>query len=194
MTRTNPWIGSLLVLAFVACSDDTVAPKPDTGPGKDVIIAGEAKPSDCATKAYVPADSKVGDYKLEGAIAFASDGASLKALIDGGSEKYEQNKFSCMSLAKYKSASKSVTVELWLFDQTDSAGATAAMGAVVGPDDTDLSPVLGDAAKENLKLPFGYTAIFRKGKVLGRVILAEKKTEGQADALSLLTATAGAVP
>jgi hypothetical protein len=189
-------IGSILLALGLlgGCSDDTVPPKPDKGPAQDVTVPKEAAPASCVTTAYAPASDKVGDYKLDGAIKIAADSTALKDLIDGGSEKYEQNKFVCMSLAKYTSASKSVSVELWIFDQTDVGGATAAMGAVVGPDDTDLAPVLGDAAKENLKLPFGYTAIFRKGKVLGRVILEKDKAIGQADALALLQAAVAAVP
>jgi hypothetical protein len=176
-----------LLLGLGACSDDT-KPKADlASPPKEAAVKS------CPTSAFLPADAKVGDYKQDGAPQVATNGIELKALIDGGSEKYEQNSFLCMVLAKYKSASKGVSAELWVFDQTDAAGADAAMKAVLTPDDADLAPTIGDASKENVKLPFGYTAIMRKQRYLGRAVLADKKAEGSADASSLLREIAAAI-
>jgi hypothetical protein len=167
----------ILSLALGACSDDTDTTK-DKGTPVDSSVADKAKAVDqstatCGTKKLLPADGTVGDFKLD-KVEAAADAKGLQALINGGSEKYEKNKFTCMVKATFKSASKKHGIEIWLFDQTDAAGATAAYDASKHPDDADISPTIGDASRENAKLLFEYTADMRLGKYLARVKIDDK--------------------
>jgi len=170
-----------LSLSLCACSDDGGTKVPDQG-----------VPS-CTAKTPLAADNAVGDFTQEAAPSMASTLTALTALIDGGSEKYTQGgKFVCMAWVKYKSTTKAHTLEVWLFDQTDVAGATAAYANTSNPDDTDLSPTIGEAARghENTVSDI-YQADMRKGKYLVRVIAS--KGTGKDDALAMLTAVAGKI-
>jgi hypothetical protein len=140
----------------------------------------------------MPADKAVGDYTRKAAPESANDVSALQAIVDGASEKYSQNKFVCMSRAYYDSAASGAQVELWVFDQTDAAGAKAAMDiAVAGL--TDLAPVIGDASKEDTTVVGGYLAFARtKGKTLVRVYANKKAAKD--DAVSLLKLVINAAP
>ena len=168
---------STLSLTLAACSDDTDSNK-DKGTVKDTGVADKAVTADtssatCETQKLLPADGAVGDFKLDKALA-AQNGKELQALINGGSEKYEKNSFKCMVKATFKSATKKHVMEIWLFDQTDAAGAKAAYDASQHPDDADISPTIGDASRENLKLLFEYTSDMRLGQYLARVKIDDK--------------------
>ena len=176
----------LLMFAFAisACSDDTdskqdkgTTTKQDKGVA-DKALADQGPVATCGTSKYLPADKAVGDFTRDGAVKAAADGKGLQVLINGGSEKYEKNKFNCMVLAKYKSATVKHTVEVWLFDQTDAAGNKAAYDASKHPDDVDITPVIGDAARENSKLLFDYTADMRLGQHLARIKIDDKAEKG----------------
>lgn len=167
----------ILSLALAGCSDDTDS-KQDKGTPADSGAADKAKAADqstatCGTQKLLPADGTVGDFKLDKMEA-AADGKGLQALINGGSEKYEKNKFACMVRATFKSATKKHGIEIWIFDQTDAAGAKAAYDASEHSDDADISPTIGDASRENAKLLFEYTADMRLGKYLARVKIDDK--------------------
>jgi len=181
------WIVSLLI---AGCSDDSA--KTDTGAGSsDKSVTAEASTGTCGTSAFAPADGTVADY-TKGTPKVATTAKELQDLIDGGSEKYSNNQFACMVQVVYTNSTKGVTLEAWIFDQTNAAGAEAAMTAALSADDTELTPKIGDASKENTKLLSNYTVIMRKGQYVGR-ILASKK-DASADAVALLTAIAGAMP
>ncbi len=171
------FLSVLLVFSLAGCSDDTDS-KQDKGTLADSGAADKAKAADqssasCGTKKLLPADAAVGDFKLD-KVEAAANGKGLQALINGGSEKYEKNKFSCMVKATFKSATKKHSVEIWLFDQTDAGGAKAAYDASKHPDDADITPTIGDASRENAKLLFEYTADMRLGKYLARVKIDDK--------------------
>ena len=168
----------LLFLALAACSDDT-DPQKDAAVADKAVIADKA-PADsstasCDTKKLLPADGTVGDFKLD-KVEAAVNGKELQALINGGSEKYEKNSFKCMVKSTYKStsATKKYLIEIWIFDQTDAAGAKAAYVASKHSDDADISPTIGDASRENLKLLYDYTADMRQGKYLARIKIDDK--------------------
>ena len=174
--RTHAWLLSILVLALAACSDDA-DPDKDTGPAKDITVTdktvtdktvADKSTATCETKKLLPADSSVGDFKLD-KVEAAQNSKELQALINGGSEKYEKNKFKCMVKATFKSITKKYIIEIWLFDQTDAAGAKAAYDASKNSDDADITPTIGDASRENLKLPFDYSADMRLGQYLARI-------------------------
>ena len=180
----------LVLLTTAACSDSVDT---DGGLVADKAIAADTgKPATCGTSAYLPADGKIGDFKRTASPKAAANGKQLKDLIDGGSEKYEKNSFVCMSLVSYASATTSYKIEIWLFDQTDAAGAKAAYAATKHPDDADLSPTVGDASRQNSKLLFEYTADMIKGKYLARVKVDDKK--GAADGLAAIKAVAANLP
>ncbi len=180
----RPALITILLFTLTACSDDTDVKK-DSGPSNpeasvDKSVPKETAPADlstakCGTKALLPADATIGDFKLD-KVEAAADAKGLQALINGGSEKYEKNKFKCMVKAVYKSPTKTkkYTIEVWLFDQTDAAGAKAAYDASKHPDDADITPTIGDASRENLKLLFEYTADMRKGQYLARIKIDDK--------------------
>lgn len=157
----------------------------DTGP------AADSGPRVCDTTALLPADNAVGDFARSGQVQVAVNGKQLQDLINGGSEKYEKNSFKCMSLATYASATKKHKVEVWLFNQTGAAGAAAAYKATEHPDDQAISPAVGDAARENTKLLFEYTADLRKGAYVARVKIDDKA--GAADGPLFLKALAAAI-
>jgi len=153
--------------------------------------AADASPRVCDATALLPGDNAVGDFVREGAVKVAVTAKQLQDLIDGGSDKYEKNHFKCMSLVRYRSASRTHRVEVWVFNQTDAAGARAAYEATRDPDDVALSPPLGDAARENKKLLFEYTADLRKGAHLVRVKIDQK--QGAPDGPRFLKAVAQAM-
>jgi hypothetical protein len=181
MQKTTVALLSMLALGLPACSDDGDKPTAD------------AAPAPCSSIALLPADNAVGDFTREGTPQEASTEKGLFDLIDGGAEKYIQNKWVCLAMVSYKSATAAHTLEARLFDQTDAAGATAAYTATGSVDDVDITPVIGDAARghENAVSDL-YQADMRKGKYLARVIA--DKAAGKDDALSLLKAIAAAVP
>jgi hypothetical protein len=172
---------TLLACGVLACSDDSEKPTPD------------AAGTPCSSTALLPADNAVGDFTRDGAPQEADTEKKLFDLINGGAEKYTQNKWVCLAMVSYKSATAAHTIEARLFDQTDAAGATAAYTATGTVDDVDITPVIGDAARghENTVSDL-YQADMRKGKYLARVLA--DKAAGKDDALSLLKATAAAVP
>jgi hypothetical protein len=190
MTRQLVIFIGLSLLLGAGCSDEK-KPNPDSKIVADGPQKVDGGNKTCGTTAHLPANGKVGDYQQSQAPEVATNSQQLFDLIDGGAEKYLQNKFVCMTKAKYASAAKSINIDVWLFDQTDAAGATAAMTAATSAGETPTAPVIGDASVENLGLTFGYQATMRKGKYLARVI-TEKK-EGKDDALALLTQIAGAL-
>jgi hypothetical protein len=191
MARTNrllsPLLGALLI--WGACSDDSTPPVADKAGTGDAGVCDDSKT--CSTTGLLPADNKVGDYQKKSAPRVAVNGACLQQLINGGSVKYEQNKFTCVSVVTYASATAATEVEVWAFDQTDQAGAQAAMD-LAAQNLTELAPTIGDASKEDATLPGTYLAFARKGKTLVRV-LASKKT-GRDGALSLLGEVIAAAP
>ena len=172
----------LLMLASLllcgACSDDGTTT--DSG-GPDLTV-DSGPPASCGTSAYLPADSTVGDFKQEAQPKAADTGKRLDDLIDGGSEKYKNNKFKCMVEVVYASATKSYKIKVWLFDQTDTAGATGAYTASGSAGFTDITPTVGDASREDLTLPLDYLADMRKGQYLARVQIDDNTsaTDGQA--------------
>jgi hypothetical protein len=184
------WLALFATLAAAGCSDDSGGKK-DAKTSTDTSAVDQGAAT-CGTTAYVPADSKVGDFKQESS-KVAADGKTLQVLIDGGSTKYEYNKFKCMTRVVYASATKTTyKIEVWLFDQTDSSGAQAAYKATATGDETALTTTLGDESRENLKLVAEYTTDSRKGQYLCHII-ADDKT-GQTDALAFLSATIKALP
>jgi hypothetical protein len=188
MSRALSILALLLALTLVGgCSDDTSNPQVDKGPPKT-----ETQQLSCNTMGLLPTDKSVGDYTRKATPDIAANATSLQALIDGGSEKYSQNKFICMVQAFYTSTTSGAEIKIWVFDQTDAAGATAAMTAAVSPVFTDITPTIGDASKEDTTLPAAYVAFARKGKTLARVE-ANKKT-ANTDAQSLLKAIITAAP
>lgn len=163
------------LLALAGCSDDANGGKQDSGPGTtDSVNGKDTSAATCATKKLLPADGKVGDFKLQKTEA-ADDGKSLQALINGGSDKYERNKFKCMVKAAFASATKKHKIEVWIFDQTDSASAKKAYDDSKHADDADLATTLGDASRENTKLLFEYTADMLQGKYVVRIKIDDKK-------------------
>jgi hypothetical protein len=153
---------------------------------------GDASTS-CSATPLLPADNTVGDFTQDGAPQKATNLTELTALINGGAEKYTQTqKFVCMAWVKYKSGSKSHTLEVRLFDETDQAGAEAAYKATEHPDDQDITPAIGDASRGHENAVSGiYQADMRKGQYLVRIIADQ--TAGKDDALAMLTAIAGAI-
>jgi hypothetical protein len=193
MLRRNQLMSMLLAgLLLGACSDDN-GQKSDNGSTKtDGGGTGACEDTKtCGTTDLLPADNAVGDYAKKGAPRVAADAACLQQLIDGGSVKYEQNKFACVSVVTYASAADSAEIEVWAFDQTDAAGAQAAMD-LAAANMTDLGPTLGEASKEDVSLPSTYMAFARKGKTLVRV-LANKKTSRDA-AINLMSEIIAAAP
>jgi len=175
----------ILLLALAACSDDN-GKTPDQGPA-------DQGPAACTAKAQLPANGAVGDFNQQKAPDLAANLTDLTALIDGGSEKYTQGgKFVCMAWVKYASGTKAHTLEAWLFDQTDASGAEGAYTNTKNPDDQNLSPVIGDAARghENAISDI-YQADMRKGQYLIRVIA--DKVAGKDDAVAMLIAIAGII-
>jgi hypothetical protein len=194
MSRALSILALLLATALVgACSDDT-SKTVDKGPSKvDTKVGGtDGTTKTCSTSSLLPADKSVSDYTKKAAADVANDATSLQALIDGGSEKYSQNKFVCMVQAIYASTTSSSEITVWIFDQTDAAGATAAMTAAVSATSTDLTPTVGDASKEDTTLVSGYVAFARKNKTLVRVSANKKAVS--ADAQALLKAIIAAAP
>jgi hypothetical protein len=185
MTRALLAVGACLALGL-GCSDDSKQQK-DNGPTPD--LSKDTGPKVCGATSLLPADSAVGDYKKD-TPQVATTPKELDDLIDGGSEKFINNKFNCMAWVKYSSTAASASVDIKLFDQTDAAGAQAAYG-IVGTGYTDITPVVGDAAKESV-LVSSYAAVMRKGKHIAQVE-AKPKT-AQADAVALLKALAGLLP
>lgn len=191
-TLSPPALAAALALLLgltAACSDDTTGGQDFGAPDRGTA---DAAPPTCGTTAYLPADSAVGDFKQSAAVKVAATGKQLQDLINGGSEKYQKNGFSCMALAVYQSASASHGVEVWLFDQGSAAGAKAAFEATKNPDDTPISPTLGDESRENKKLLAEYTADMRKGRYLARVKIDDKT--GAADGPKVLKVIADALP
>jgi hypothetical protein len=182
LSRVLPVLSVTLALGL-GCSSDTNQ-KDSSVPPK------ETGPKACTATAYLPANAKVGDYKQQD-LQIATNAKELDDLIDGGSEKFINNKFSCLSWVLYASSAKGVTIDIRLFDQTDSAGATEAY-KLVGTTYVDMSPVVGDAAKEDTTLPTTYAAIMRKGKFLAQVTATKK--DAQADATEVVKGIAAALP
>lgn len=182
------WLPMLVLLALSACSDDTAA-------GRDLGLpdkSADQTQASCATSAFLPADAAVGDFKQKGKPQAAATGQQLDNLINGGSEKYKQNKFLCMVQAVYESTAKSASMKVWIFDQTDATGAEGAYKASAHPDDTATATTIGDASRENLKYLTDYTADMRKGRYLARVVLDVKTAS--ADGLAMLSAIVKAMP
>ena len=167
-------------LVLVSCSDDDKV-NADMGTGADKAIA-DITAATCGTSAALPADGKVSGYKLKGTAKVAATGTDLNLLINGGSEKYKTDESTCMVEAFYTDAAGKLTAQVWIFDQTDAAGATGAFTSVISGDYTDISPAVGDAGKENLNLLADYVGIMRKGKYVVRVSLDDKSksADGQA--------------
>jgi hypothetical protein len=185
------------VLLAAGCSDDN-GTKPDSavtpdGPGGADGPEQTDGPAACQVTSLLPADNAVGDFVMDGSPQTAANLTELTALINGGSEKYTQGgKFVCMALATYKSATQSHSLELWLFDQTDTAGAEAAYTATAHPDDQDTSPVIGDASRgHDNAIADVYQADMRKGQYLARVIA--DAIAGKDDAINLLRTVAGGI-
>ena len=178
----NRWIVllSLPALVLISCSDDDKGDPADIGVDQAVADMTVAT---CGTSAFLPADGKVSGYKQKSTPKAAATGAQLNLLINGGSEKYKTNKFSCMVEAFYTDAGGKITAQIWIFDQTDAAGATGAFTAVISTDYTDITPALGDAGKENLQLLADYLGLVRKGKYVVRVSLDDKAKAANGRAL-----------
>jgi hypothetical protein len=188
MTHVLLVAGVCLTLGL-GCSDDTKQPQNDKGPTADLKVSKDTGPKTCSATSLLPADNTVSDYKKD-TPQIATTAKELNDLIDGGSEKFSDNKFVCMAWVKYTSTTASSSVDVKLFDQTDAAAVQAVYG-IVGTTYTDISPVIGDAAKESV-LVSSYAAVMRKGKYIAQ-IEAKPKT-AQADAVSLLKALAAALP
>jgi len=186
------WFIALCIPALfaLACSDDDKGNNNGTidGGGPDQAVA-DMTPAKCGTSAVLPADSAVSGYKKKGAHKAAATGKQLDLLINGGSEKYKTNNFSCMVEAYYTDATGKITAKVWIFDQTDATGAAGAFAKVVSSDYTDITPTVGDASKENLKLLVDYEAFMRKGKYLAHVSIDDKTKS--ADGQAFLKAIAG---
>jgi len=181
----------LLTWALVGCSDDDLGTKLDGGGGgADKGATVDQSTAKCGTSAFLPADSAVGAYKVKGTPKAAATNKQLDDLINGGSEKYKTNKFSCMVEAFYTSGA--MTAQVWIFDQTDKTGAEGAYKATTSSDNTDITPTIGDASRENLKLLADYLGFMRKGKYLARVSIDD--LTAKADGQALLKASAGAMP
>ena len=180
-----------VVLLAAGCSDDN-GTKPDSSVVPDGPGSSDG-PQACQVTALLPADNTVGDFAQDGSPQTAGDLTELTALINGGSEKYTQGgKFVCMALATYKSATKTHTLELWLFDETDTAGAEVAYTATLHPDDQDTSPTIGDASRGHENSIAGiYQADMRKGRYLARVIA--DAIAGKDDAINVLRTVAGGI-
>ena len=184
------WIIALCIPALLAlaCSDDDKSnnSKADAA-GPDQAVA-DMTPAVCGTSSALPADGAVTGYNKKGAHKAAATFKQLDLLINGGSVKYQTNKFACMVEAFYTDSTGKITAQVWIFDQTDVAGATGAFSAVLSSDYTDITPAVGDAAKENLNLLADYQAFMRKSKYVVRVSLDDKSKS--ADGQAFLTAIA----
>ena len=187
MNRWIVWL-SLLALPLASCSDDDKGYPVDLGVDQAVVDMTVAT---CGTSSFLPADGKVSGYKHKSTPKAAATSKQLDLLINGGSEKYKANKFTCMVEAFYTDATGKLTAQIWIFDQTDATGATGAFTAVASTDYTDITPAMGDAAKENLQLLADYLGIMCKGKYVVRVSI-DDKTKG-ADGRALLKAIADAL-
>lgn len=181
--RTLMALGVTLQLLALGCSDDG---------GKTADSRPPDSAQTCPTS-LLPADGKVGDFKRQATPETATNLTALTALINGGAEKYTQGgKFVCMARVKYTSATKTHTLDVRVFDETDAAGAESTYTQTKNPDDQDLSPTIGDASRGHENTVSGiFQADMRKKKYVVRVIA--DKTVGKTDALSLLEAIAGAV-
>lgn len=193
-TRTVAILGALALAMGVAagCSDDSEG-TPDKGPG---ISDGGADTTGgaCSARPLLPADSAVGDFTGVAGAQVASTPKQLNDLINGGSEKYTQKgKFVCMAwVEKYTSTTKSYTIDVRVFDQTDVQGATDAYDDTVHPDDQDITPTIGDAYRGHENAIAGtYGADMRKGKYLVRVQASSK--DGKADVGAMIQAVADAI-
>ncbi len=181
-------VSLLLIPCLIACSDDDNSGAADVGVDKTVI---DAAPATCGTSAFLPADSAVGNLKQKGTPKIADTGKLLDLLINGGSEKYKTNKFTCMVEASYADATNGYTAQVWIFDQTDKTGAEGAYKATSSSDYTDISPTIGDASNENLKLLADYVGYMRKGKYVARVSIDD--LTAKADGQAMLKAIAGLI-
>jgi len=178
------------------CSDDD-NDKKDTGTTK--LDGGQKQDTGgapCTVTDLLPADDAVGDYK-KGTPKTAKDSTSLTDLINGGADKYFNNNFNCMTRVIYTSAAQAWDLEVWLFDQGDTTGASGAYTATaITGVDVDITPTIGDASRENVNAVGGvYTGYARKGKYLVR-IFAENKADasaGKDDVQAMLKAVTGAV-
>ena len=188
MTRMTQ-LSSLLIATLLlgACSDDSHAPPLDKG---TITTDGDPCAAEtCNTTALLPGDKKVADY-VKGAPEAAVSPVCVQRRIDGGSVKYEQNKFVCLTRVIYTSAGASTEIELWAFDQTDATGAKGAMD-IAADGCTDLTPTIGDASSE-ITAVSTYTAFARKGKTLVRVVANKKAAKD--DAVALLKLIINAAP
>ncbi len=185
-----------MTMLFAACSDDDPIEQRDTGttqadaaqPLQEQGVAQEqgATPT-CSVTDLLPTD--VQGYTPTDAPLVATNAKELQDIVNGGSEKYENNKYKCMAEVFFASAGTELKV--WFFDQTDTAGATAAYDAVGTGTETVTDPVIGDACKEDLTLPLNYTAFMRKGQYL--VLISANKKDANVVSLALMEALAGAI-
>jgi len=183
MKYTRRILITALTLALAAgCSDDTSVGDSAVAPDSSV----DSAPAFCDTSAFLPGDSVVGDFVVKGTPKAAANAAALNLLINGGSVKYSDNKFVCMVEAFYTSATKSYQIKVWIFDQTNNTGATAAYTATGNASFSNITPTIGDTSRENLKLPLDYMADVIKGKYLIRV--QSDDPAAHADGLAMLKA------
>lgn len=200
MLCTRSSLTALLALALccalaAGCSDDDNGKK-DTGTTPKDGGADKGGKT-CTAKDLLPADNTVGDFKQQATPQTAADSKSLTDLINGGSDKYFNNRFACLALVVYGSVAKSWDLEVWLFDQTDSVGADGAYKATaISGVDADITPTIGDASRENVNTVAGvYTGYARKGKYLARIFAENKPdaTAGKDDVQAMLKAIVAAI-
>jgi hypothetical protein len=201
MLRTRSSLLVALSLALccalaLGCSDDDTDKK-DTGTtkldGGGKLDTGGAA---CTVTDLLPADDAVGDFK-KGTPETAKDSKSLTDLINGGADKYFKNSFNCMTKVSYTSATQAWDLEVWLFDQGDTAGATGAYTDTAIPGvDADITPTIGEASRENINTVAGvYTGYARKDKYLVRIFAENTAdaTAGKDDVQAMLKAVVGAI-
>jgi hypothetical protein len=167
------------------CSSDSNNTK-DTGSTQDTTVVKESK-----VVSFLPADDAVKGYVKQQAPETAATNKELDDLIDGGSEKYKENKFYYMTQVYYLNTQKATSIKVWIFDQTDTAGAEGAFNRAKSPSGTAISPAIGEASLEDLTLPAGYTAILRKAKYVAQVVVDKKDSKD--DGKALLTKIAEAI-
>jgi hypothetical protein len=195
-TMWKQTLSCLLVMALAtigACSDDTTS-KTDTAPAKDTgkPVIDVNSSGHCEVTAFFPVAGKVLDYAMSEGPRVAVNAKELEDIVDGGSEKYKDNKFSCMAEVYYTSASKATKIKIWSFNQTDKTGAEGAYTKISNGSETPITPTIGDASQEDTTLPLNYIASMRKGQYLIQVFVDKKESKDHG--VSFLNEIAKSIP